>query len=206
MTEHNETAPPAAEELPAGWPDAPAPPAWVLEQNFAAKNWRNLGARRWRADLPDPFAPILLLMVNAAGTATMRYAFDLDYGDGRNDEVIAEVFGHLQESLDHEALPECVAPGCTEKGVSLMVAAELGHLAGKVYAKGDEIRMCQPHGYDVYRAGEGLDQIAEWLRPDAEVLDPWHYAAASYDRLTPDQLRQKHGRLPRLLNPGGPTP
>lgn len=198
MTEHDDaTTLPA--ELPAGWSRAPEPPAWVLEQNLEATEWVNVGDRRWRAVLPSVFASHLLLLVDAAGADFMRYAVDLDYGDPMNDTIVDETFGHLQERLDHEALPECVAPGCTEKGVCLMIAAEIGHLAGKVYAAGDEIRMCQPHGYDVYRAGDGLDNIAEWLRPDAEVLDPWHYAAATYDRLTPEQLRQKRGRLPRML-------
>lgn len=206
MTEHDETTPPAAEGPPAGWPDATEPPAWVLSQNLAARNWRNLGACRWRADLPDTFAPILLLLVNAAGTATMRYAFDLDYGDGRNDEIIAEVFGHLQEGLDHEALPECVAPGCTEKGASRFYAAELGHLAGKVYAKGDEIRMCAPHASDTLSAGVGLDQIAEWLRPDAEVLDPEYLMAGRYDGFPDDYIHRTRARVPRLLIPGEPTP
>ena len=101
--------------------------------------------------------------------------------------------------LHHQALPECVAPGCTEKGVCQMIAAEMGHLAGRVYAKGDQIRMCYPHAGDVMKAGEGLDQIAEWLRPDAEIIDSWHRVAAAYDGLTPDELRRKRGRLPRML-------
>lgn len=197
--QHDDASPPAATALPAGWRHAPEPPAWVLEQNAGAEGWRNVGGRRWRAVLDSMYAPHLLLLVNDAGTGFMRYAMDLDYGDPLNDVLVADVFDHLQANLDHEALPECVAPGCTDKGVVRMVAAELGHLAGRIYAKGDEIRMCQPHGYDVYSAGEGLDNIAEWLRPDAEVLDPWHYPAAAYDRLTTDQLRQRRGRLPRML-------
>lgn len=196
MTEPNDTAAPA-------WATSPAPPAWVLEQlDPGATGWRNVGERRWRADLDNVYAPVLLVLVDAAGAGFMRYAVDVDLGGPEEDFQVDLAFRGMQEHLDHEALPECVAPGCTERGVCLLTAAEMGHLAGKVYAAGDEIRMCCPHAGDVMKAGPGLDQIAEWLRPDAEVLDPWVYPHALYDQLTGEQARRKYGRLPRMLRDG----
>lgn len=199
MTDPNDTAAPA-------WETTPAPPAWVLEQLDApaATGWRNVAARRWRADLPSVFAPALLVLVDAGNLRFMRYAVDVDLGSTEEDFQVDLAFRAMQEHLDHEALPECVAPGCTERGAFLLIAAELGHLAGKVYNKGDEIRMCGEHAGDVMKAGPGLDQIAEWLRPDAEVLDPWAYPHALFDGLTDEQCRQKFGRLPRMLREGEP--
>lgn len=203
MTEHDETIPPAATDPPTGWQCAPTPPAWVLEQIPTATGWRNAGERRWRATLPEPFDLHLLVLVNTAGNSFTKHAIDLDYGDPMNDEIVDQTFSDLQDQLDHEALPECVKPDCTEKGTARMVAAEIGHLAGKVYAAGDEIRMCQPHAYDVYRAGEGLGSIAEWLRPDAEILDPWLTAQYRYYGADDDYIHRTRARLPRMLRPAG---
>lgn len=191
---------PESEHAAPGWETAPAPPAWVLE-HLSAGGWRNAGERRWHGSLDGVHLSDLLVLVNTAGTGFMRHVLCLaDYGP--DDEFIRDwVFDELQAGLDHEALPGCVAPGCTAKGVCRMVAAELGHLAGRVYAAGDEIRMCHPHALDVYRAGDGLDSIAEWLRPDAEVRDPYALIASAYDQLTPEDSRRKYARLPRLMHP-----
>jgi hypothetical protein len=181
-------------------------PGWVAGHHPAATGWRAAGERRWRAKLPDPFGCDLLVLVNAAETRMMHYALDLDdFGPDDAGEVAARTFGDMQARLDHEDLPECVAPGCTEKGVAKFVAAELGHLAGKVYNAGDEIRMCYPHANDVFTAGEGLDSIAEWLRPDASVREPEYRIAGRYDGFSDGHIHRTRARLPRMLRPGEPT-
>lgn len=67
------------------------------------------------------------------------------------------------------ALPPCVVPDCGEKGRLTFVAAESGRLAGREWRRGDEIRLCPRHGYDVARAAgaRGMDQLPDWLKGDA---------------------------------------
>lgn len=69
----------------------------------------------------------------------------------------------------------CVVPDCTREAREVFTAAERGRLAGREWQPGDQIDLCPPHGYDVHNAQYvyGVDQLAEWLRPDAraDVLD-----------------------------------
>lgn len=193
MTENHE-GPPAATEEPPAWWTAPAPPAGVLEQLTEAGDWRALGVRRWAGAVANVSSPDLLVLVNADGTGFMRYPVDL--ADDDMAVIVGDLFDDMQARLDREALPECVAPGCTDKGAALFHAAALGHLAGEVYNAGDPIRMCWRHSNDVLSAGERLDQIAEWLRPDAEALDPHHPAVTA-------SIHRTRALLPRMLRPAG---
>lgn len=69
----------------------------------------------------------------------------------------------------------CVVPGCPDPAREVFTAAERGRLAGREWGPGDEIDLCPPHGRDVRLAQyvHGVDQLAEWLRPDAraDLLD-----------------------------------
>lgn len=69
----------------------------------------------------------------------------------------------------------CVVPGCTEPPRLVFTAAESGRLAGREWRVGDEVDTCPGHGNDIFRAQYvyGVDQLAEWLRPDAraDLLD-----------------------------------
>lgn len=75
----------------------------------------------------------------------------------------------------------CVAPGCNEPARLVFVAAEHGRLAGREWNPGDEVDLCPPHGCDIYRAQGvyGVDELAEWLRPDARLDALDYYTAGS---------------------------
>jgi hypothetical protein len=99
---------------------------------------------------------------------------------------------HLADDLWHEAeynaLPQCVVPGCKEKARETFTAAEHGRLAGRDWRPGDKIRVCPRHGYDIRQAqyAQGMDELAEWLRPDA-----------TWDRLDALFADEDAGRLAR---------
>lgn len=69
----------------------------------------------------------------------------------------------------------CVAPGCAEPARLVFTVAARGRLAGRDWQPGDQVDTCPGHGNDIHRAQHvyGLDQLAEWLRPDAraDLLD-----------------------------------
>jgi hypothetical protein len=106
-------------------------------------------------------------------------------------------FAGVAESLWHNfvesKIPICVVPDCTDKGRLTFVAAERGRLAGQDWNRGDEIQLCPEHGRDVYVAAgaRGMDQLAEWLRPDAmwDPLDAYDAGSAWYLNRTARSLR-----------------
>ncbi len=65
----------------------------------------------------------------------------------------------------------CVVAGCPEQARMVFTAAEPGRLAGRDWRLDDEIDLCPPHGLDVIRAQDayGVDQLAEWLRPEVRA-------------------------------------
>lgn len=69
----------------------------------------------------------------------------------------------------------CIVPGCTDPAREVFTASERGRLAGREWQPGDQINLCPSHASDVRRAQYvyGVDQLAEWLRPDAraDLLD-----------------------------------
>lgn len=98
-----------------------------------------------------------------------------------------EIRGMLQARLDDSQLPGCVAPGCAEKGRQVYRAAERGRLAGRPWQRGDEIRLCRGHGWDVMMAqGQSGDELPDWLRADAK----------------PSALAKLDAELDPLLPPG----
>lgn len=111
----------------------------------------------------------------------------------------ARVAETLWRQMIEDALPNCVVPGCAEKGRYTFTAAEYGRLAGREWQPGDQIRICPNHGHDIYRAqgAYGLDQLADWLRPDAryDTLDAYDIGT---DLLYGDQIRHSRARMLRL--------
>jgi hypothetical protein len=124
-------------------------------------------------------------------------------GDGRGEthivmtvtDEVARAAGswaidELRHELAYRLLPACVVEDCDEKGHAVFVSAERGRLAGREWRKGDEIRLCPKHAQDVYRAQGvfGIDQLAEWLRPDAEARRDDLYCVAASIRYGPDSI------------------
>ncbi len=107
------------------------------------------------------------------------------------DDAYYAYYAYAAASLWHthiEArLPTCIVPDCTDKGRLTFTAAEHGRLAGREWKPGDEIRVCHNHGHDIYRAAgaRGIDQLAEWLRPDAKLdaLDEYDLERAMLERI-----------------------
>jgi hypothetical protein len=99
----------------------------------------------------------------------------------------------------HAALPDCIAPGCEDKGSYVFVAAENGRLGGQDWTRGAEIRLCPPHASDIYRSQGvyGLDELPEWLRPDAK-LDPLDAYDAEADSLYGAEIDRARRRIPQL--------
>jgi hypothetical protein len=111
---------------------------------------------------------------------------------GQGDNPRAD---HLFADLYPAGVPRCVVPGCDALAPRLFVADEYGRLAGRDWKPGDEIRLCVDHGADVWRAQYiyEIDQLAEWLRPDAR-LDAIDAYDAAHDLLYGDQISALRGR------------
>lgn len=107
-------------------------------------------------------------------------------------------------------LPICVVPECVDKGRVVFTADEKGRLASRDWQRGDKIPVCPKHAHDIYRAAGayGIDQLAEWLRPDAKLdaLDEYDIANAWYGG---DEIRHQRSRVLRVKIPaprlGEPT-
>lgn len=112
-------------------------------------------------------------------------------------------YAQTAETLWHEALeaalPQCVVPGCTNKGRYTFTAAERGRLAGRDWQPGDEIRICPDHGHDVLLAqgAYGMDQLAEWLKPDAR-WDPLDLYDSGADLLYGAEILARKARMLRI--------
>jgi hypothetical protein len=102
---------------------------------------------------------------------------------------------HLLAEVYPKWIPRCVVPACDRLAPQVFVADEHGKLAGRWWAPGDEIRLCPEHGLDVYRAAHayGIEQLAEWIRPDAN-LDALDGYDVCNDSLFSDQIYRQRGR------------
>ncbi len=160
--------------------------AWAAAMVPGMVGWEHLGAWRWRARHPEDAGYWLqtqwlyVLLADRADGFVKQLVSDYMVEDALYpvDEV---VFGDMQHEIDDHRLPTCVVPDCTEKAPMVFTADEAGRLAGRQWRKGDEIRLCPPHGSDVYRSAGvyDVDQVAEWLRPDVMLpADPWSLEAA----------------------------
>lgn len=138
-----------------------------------AHHWESKGDGRWRALEPltrgvDVWLYVLTL-TEYGRTAYVADRVSFEALDLARFDLDGRVFDELEYRCRDMLLPECVVPGCTERGRMLFHAAARGRLAGREWQSGDEIRLCHPHAHDVYRAVGcvDVDQLAGWLRPDA---------------------------------------
>lgn len=151
--------------------------AWVGEKVPDVVGWEHLGPWRWRGRMPEDARwaqgyQWLYVLLDGRGEGSVKTPVTDEMVDG--DPLAADyLFREMQHEIDYHYLPMCVVPGCTEKAPAVFWADEAGRLAGRAWRKGDEIRLCPPHGVDLYHAAgaRGVEEMAEWLRPDARVYD-----------------------------------
>lgn len=187
--------PPGAMEPVFVAPDGYDSPAWRAFDTEAWiramipngwSSWEHLGPWRWRGRPTQDESTYtrggriyVLLDERAEG----RVSQVVDDWLADEPDFADNVFWQMQHVIDHHRLPLCVVPDCEEKALAVVKAAEDGRLAGRRWRKGDEIRLCPPHCYDVLRSVGvyDVDQLAEWLRPDVRLDDdPWSLEAALY--------------------------
>ena len=177
--------------------------AWVARLRPKVTGWEHRGPWRWRGRPPED------------ETSWMTHSWLYLLGDGRGegyvqqlvaDEMAADliggdglIFDHMQREIDYQRLPTCVVPDCDKKAPVVLTAGERGRLAGRTWQRGDEIRLCPAHHYDVLRAQGvyGRDQLADWLKPDA-MLDPLDAYDAGSDLLYGDQIAESRARMLRV--------
>lgn len=122
------------------------------------------------------------------------------FSAGADDPRYAYFADKMWHARAEELIPQCVVPGCAEKGRAVLVADERGRLAGRPWERGDKIRLCPEHADDVYRAfgAYGLDNLAEWLRPDAR-LDPFDAFDAAADSIHGREIAASRARSLRVI-------
>lgn len=152
----------------------------VLGRMADLGTWEDRGDRLWRASIGSLWHFVLFspdLAVYAAGPVGGWY---LRESPGVEDEIRRM----LEKEIERALLHECVAPDCDKKAPVEYVAAERGRLAGRDWQRGDKIRLCPEHGYDVLAAqGQGRDELPDWLKADAKP-HPRDELDAAMDRLT----------------------
>lgn len=153
---------------------------------------------RWRYQVDDEYAD-----PDADHDFVMLGPISEDRPAVRQQDGLHPVYPFMADRMwrarAEELIPECVVPGCAEKGRYTFGAAEPGRLAGRDWNLGDEIRVCPEHGHDIYLAQGvyGIEHLAEWLRPDAK-LDPLDAYDAATDSLFSDQIIWSRSRMLRL--------
>jgi hypothetical protein len=129
------------------------------------------------------------------GVASMAVSFDLD-----EPEIEHHIRTELTRGIECQNLPECVVPVCGEKALVGFLVAETGRFAGRDWTDGDKIRLCPTHAVDVRLAQgvRGVDQLAEWLRPDVK-LDTLDLFDAATDLLFGQQIAHSRARILHLV-------
>lgn len=155
-------------------------------------------AGTWAADLNDEHQFVMLGPVTEDRPALHPSAVD-----GSEHPEYAHIADKMWHARAEALIPECVVPGCAEKGRSVFIAAERGRLAGRDWNRGDQIRICPQHAHDIYCAQGvyGIEHLAEWLRPDAK-LDPLDAYDAALDLIYGSQIANARARMLRLKIPG----
>lgn len=118
-----------------------------------------------------------------------------------NDPECAYIADQMWRVKSEALIPQCVVPDCEEKGRYEFVADERGRLAGREWDRGDKIRICPEHASDIYRSQGvyGIEQLAEWLRPDAR-LDALDAYDAGADLLYGREIAASRARMLALRN------
>jgi hypothetical protein len=155
-------------------------PHWVADAFPRAHSWVQLGPQRWRALEPlmrhvDYVLYVLMASKDGRSYCVGQRVDPATLAQLDRADVELEIFRELSYQCEDALLPLCVVPGCQERGRMLLHAAEDGRLAGKDWRRGDEIRLCHEHYHDVWKAAgcHDLEQLAEWLRPDAKLEPDW---------------------------------
>jgi hypothetical protein len=146
-------------------------------------------ASKWREGMGGSVIPVYV----APGGE--RYGQGPISGDSSTyDRSLADA---LLERMAPDSIPTCIVPDCGERAPQLFIADAYGRLAGRDLLPDDEIRLCVPHGSDLYQAQHvrGVDRLAEWLRPDA-MLDP--IDAFGVGPLFQDEVLRSEGKALRV--------
>jgi hypothetical protein len=140
-----------------------------LRTRFPDREWEDRGGGLWWAR--EPWGGWRYVLIDGDAYCVVPAGGHID-GDPDFEAHLRRI---AAEEIAYQRLPTCIVPGCDDKAPMIFRAAERGRLAGREWQRGQEIRTCPEHGQDVYMAqgARGLNQLAEWLRPDAR-LDPLH--------------------------------
>lgn len=171
--------------------EAPEPDtSMTFEQVFYRLRWWTRG----RDPLAFPHDPLPKFPVYVTG-GTERYG----QGHSAADPYDRALADFLLGEVEFATLPICVVPDCTEKAPLLFIASEYGRLAGRSWEPGNEIRVCPQHGGDIYAAMgvHGLDELAEWLRPDSR-LDTLDAFDAATDLIHGQEIAHRRARSLRV--------
>jgi len=129
--------------------------------------------------------------------------------DSEQAYYLRRIADGLWLAAEDAARPPCVVPECPEKAREVFVAAESGRLAGRSWARGDKIQVCPRHSHDIRRAqgARGMDQLAEWLRPEA-MWDPMDAYDGGADLLYGAEILERDradaaAGNPEVVGPGG---
>jgi hypothetical protein len=182
-------------------------PASVIEIDVTGHvEW--LGEDHCSANIPTPIE----LPAELAGKANLRlrlsawlpaagkcgFSCQISGGEvqaGYAADAEERAVAQLRAAIEDQLRPPCVASGCGEDAQEILIAAEPGRLAGKTWQPGDDIDLCWAHRRDVLRAQGvyGLDELVEWLQPDAKLdqLDEYD-AESSYAGI---EIRRSRSRV-----------
>jgi hypothetical protein len=173
---------------------------WVRHLHPEVAEWKHLGEWFWRGQdgkLLLSRDQWLYVLGDRQGRGYVSHFVDIDVPA----DFVDEVHRHLQGEIDYHLLPECVVPHCGEKAPVAYRVAEIrgGRLAGRDWARDDEIRLCPEHDYDVRRAqgAYGIEQLADWIKPDA-MLDFLDAYDAGTDLLHGREIEHSRSRMLRL--------
>jgi hypothetical protein len=163
-----------------------------LRTRFPDREWEDRGDGLWRTREPWDGWRYVLLDGDAYCVVPAGGHIDDDPGFEAHLRQVAA------DEIAYQRLPTCVVPGCDDRAPMIFRAAEAGRLAGQQWQRGQEIRTCPEHGNDIYQAqgARGVDQLAEWLRPDAR-LDPLDAFDAGHDSLHGREIAESRARALR---------
>lgn len=177
---------------------------WVRRLDPDVTEWRQLGDWFWRGykEKKDFFrAHLLFVLGDPQGRGHLRQVVDRELYNDTAFDLDAHMQHKMRREMEYQLLPECVVPDCGKKAPVVYRVAEIrgGRLAGRAYQHGDEVRLCPEHSYDVLRAQgvHGLDQLADWLKPDA-MLDRLDEYDAGTNLLFGREIEHARSRMLRL--------
>jgi hypothetical protein len=170
------------------------------------RTWRHLGDWFWCGKWSGANETVfvnhrLYVLGDPQGRAHLRQMAHEELANDASFDMDAEIERTMRQEMGYRFLPECVVPDCGKKAPTVYRVAEIrgGRLAGHEWRHGDEVRLCPEHSYDVLRAQGvyGLDQLADWLKPDV-MLDALDVYDAGTDLLQGREIERSRSRMLRL--------